>query len=226
MPIQIGVLWSGFKLEAILEKLVLGQALLRNLPQETAQCRIAHTRGPPRHLNLALNSPAMARQKAPTHPIEAANRKDDEEFIRNYLKSRYGSIERRSNFGEPNSARARGHTHSTNTRNSPAWSNEWTHPKTSAKYSVQLSRSDALSREDFRACFNLIEETSSDDYKAGGGWHPRHKTREMKSEDLRYILVKNESEEVRAFTSLMPCFEEGEPVVYCYEIHLKPDLQG
>lgn len=91
---------------------------------------------------------------------------------------------------------------------------------------MQVARSDALSREDFRACFDLIEETSSDDYRAGGGWHPRAKTREMKSEGLRYILVKNESRELRAFTSLMPCFEEGEPVVYCYEIHLKPELRG
>lgn len=115
----------------------------------------------------------------------------------------------------------------TNTRDSPAWSDEWTHPSTGAKYSLQLAQPDALSREDFRACFNLIEETSGDDYKASDrGWRPRQKTREMKSEDLRYILVKDQGGEVRAFTSLMPCFEEGEPVVYCYEIHLKPELRG
>lgn len=47
----------------------------------------------------------------------------------------------------------------------------------------------------------------------------------MKSEELRYILVKNGSGGLGAFVSLMPCFEEGEPVVYCYEIHLKPELR-
>ena len=31
---------------------------------------------------------------------------------------------------------------------------------------------------------------------------------------------------IPAFTSLMPVYEEGEPVVYCYEIHLSPALQG
>jgi hypothetical protein len=48
----------------------------------------------------------------------------------------------------------------------------------------------------------------------------------MKSEDLRYILLKDKAGDVVAFTSLMPCFEEGEPVVYCYEIHLKPEVRG
>lgn len=49
----------------------------------------------------------------------------------------------------------------------------------------------------------------------------------MKSPELRYILVKDEERDiVKGFTSLMPTYEEGQPVVYCYEIHLKPELQG
>jgi hypothetical protein len=58
----------------------------------------------------------------------------------------------------------------------------------------------------------------------------------MRAPEMRYILVKeqhvnlkNEGQakrEVKAFTSLMPTYEEGEPVVYCYEIHLCPELQG
>lgn len=47
----------------------------------------------------------------------------------------------------------------------------------------------------------------------------------MRSPELRYVLVKDPTGSVRAFTSLMPCYEEGQPVVYCYEVHLKPDLQ-
>lgn len=47
----------------------------------------------------------------------------------------------------------------------------------------------------------------------------------MKSPDLRYIVVKNEEGIIRGFTSLMPTYEEGEPVVYCYEIHLTTELQ-
>jgi hypothetical protein len=48
----------------------------------------------------------------------------------------------------------------------------------------------------------------------------------MRSPDLRYILVKDEAGSLGGFTSLMPTWEEGQPVVYCYEIQLKQHLQG
>lgn len=48
----------------------------------------------------------------------------------------------------------------------------------------------------------------------------------MKSPDLRYILVKDDGGTVKGFTSLMPTFENHEPVLYCYEVHLLPELQG
>lgn len=57
-------------------------------------------------------------------------------------------------------------------------------------------------------------------------WQPDNKAKEMRSEDLRYILVKDAAGSVHGFTSLMPTFEAGQPVVYCYEIHLKPELRG
>ena len=80
------------------------------------------------------------------------------------------------------------------------------------------------------------------------GWHEEAKRAEMKSKELRYLLV--EAEEVdeddkvkegtdgayeagkrgrgkmRAFVSMMPTWENGEAVVYCYEIHVQPYLQG
>lgn len=57
-------------------------------------------------------------------------------------------------------------------------------------------------------------------------WQPDKKVKEMHSGDLRYILVKDAAGTIQGFTSLMPTFEEGQPVVYCYEIHLKPELRG
>lgn len=51
--------------------------------------------------------------------------------------------------------------------------------------------------------------------------------------DAKNDKNKNENENdgsstgaIRGFTSLMPAYEEGQPVVYCYEIHLKPELHG
>lgn len=77
------------------------------------------------------------------------------------------------------------------------------------------------------ACFRLIEETSKPDYENSTTmWRPAAKRKEMQLKDLRYILVKDSAGRVRGFTSLMPTYEEGQPVVYCYEIHLKPELHG
>lgn len=99
-----------------------------------------------------------------------------------------------------------------------------------------------MSESDLDACFDLIEETSGDDYRHSSfGWHPAVKKKEMRSPDLRYILVKADGkagkeergdvdgdgkDSIYGFMSMMPTFENGEPVVYLYEIHLRPELQG
>lgn len=101
-----------------------------------------------------------------------------------------------------------------------------------------------MSDSDLDACFALIEETSGEDYRRSSvGWHPAVKRKEMRSPDLRYILIKtaagkkdsNKEEEnnedgepsqIHGFLSLMPTYENGQPVVYVYEIHLGAQLQG
>lgn len=102
----------------------------------------------------------------------------------------------------------------------------WTHPMTKDEYEVSLQTAKALSESDFEACFRLIEFTSSSDYKnSKDGWKPRSKRKEMKLLDLKYLLVKRDNK-VEGFVSLMPTYEDGYPVIYCYEIHLSPALQG
>ena len=110
--------------------------------------------------------------------------------------------------------------------NSSNWT-EWIHPKTQLSYELSLKSAGQLSSSELQSCFELIEETSRLDYEPSSiGWKPGKKLAEMKSAELRYILVKDNEDSICGFTSLMPTFEEGEPVVYCYEIHLKSDLQG
>ncbi|KAM0455236.1 hypothetical protein ACHAO4_004112 [Trichoderma viride] len=139
---------------------------------------------------------ANARKPQKTSPIATANDKSDEEFIRDYLKPSEG------------------------------WTS-WTHPLSKQSYSLELLSPRVLGKDDFKACFDIIEFTSGEDYKnASTGWHPAMKKKEMKSPDLRYILVKDENGTVKGFTSLMPTFENHEPVLYCYEVHLLPELQG
>jgi N-alpha-acetyltransferase 40 len=75
-------------------------------------------------------------------------------------------------------------------------------------------------------CFRLVEFTSSADYKRSrGGWKPKAKRKEMRLLDLKYLLVKHE-DHIEGFCSFMPTEEDEYFVIYCYEIHLAPSLQG
>lgn len=108
-----------------------------------------------------------------------------------------------------------------------SWTPTWTHPRTATLYNLSLSQTAETSDADLEACFSLVEETSQTDYAASSqGWRPKSKRKEMRDPDLRYILVKGPTAQVCGYTSFMPTIEEGEAVVYCYEIHLKPDLRG
>ncbi|KAI1173587.1 acyl-CoA N-acyltransferase [Nemania sp. FL0916] len=135
-------------------------------------------------------------------PIEEVNYKNDNEFVKEYLSP-----------------------------SSTSWTS-WTHPHTDTQYSLTLVSIESLEPHNLASCYRLIEETSGADYEAStAGWKPAHKMTEMKTPQLRYILVKDPEGCVRGFTSFLPTYEEDEhgedePVVYCYEIHLKPDLQG
>ncbi|CAK7221220.1 N alpha-acetyl-transferase [Sporothrix curviconia] len=204
------------------------------------------------------------RRRAVTSPIDKANEKSDADFIKAYLEPEVPGLD--------------------------PWRTEWTHPATGQKYSLGLARPAELGEEDLEACYRLIKATSRADYEDSAmKWRPAHKRQEMRSPELRYIVVRekppteasstetsakppveiparggadvnntkaNGTQEERgsgnddgtyaddakstssssssssssptipAFTSLMPVYEEGEPVVYCYEIHLSPALQG
>ncbi|KAK1999125.1 acetyltransferase [Colletotrichum falcatum] len=156
-------------------------------------------------------APPRKRRRTPTNPIEAAIRKSDDQFIRDHL------------------------------RPSPDWTS-WTHPASGKPYALSLKSAPELSQRELQACFDLVERTSGADYRASRhGWKPSAKMREMRSPELRYILVKEagadgggeatgeeegEGGRICGFTSLMPTFEEGEAVIYCYEIHLEEELRG
>jgi len=102
----------------------------------------------------------------------------------------------------------------------------WTHPATKIQHEVTFTTAEALSKADFGACFQLIEFTSGKDYKnSKDGWKPKAKKQEMKLLDLKYLLVKHDNH-VQGFCSLMPTYEDDYAVIYCYEIHLAPAVQG
>lgn len=107
------------------------------------------------------------------------------------------------------------------------WST-WTHPRTNAAYDLTMQSALELPQDDFQTCFELIEGSSGEDYKASSvGWSEAGKKREMRSPELRYILIRpSNSSTIVGFLSFMPTFEASQPVLYIYEIHLSPTLQG
>ena len=158
--------------------------------------------------------PSAKRRRASMDPIERVNRKNDDVFIREHLLPPHQSPELMGREGTEENVDKEDWTH-------------WTHPRTQERYWLSLARTANLGPRDLKACFDLVEETSRKDYEPSSiGWKPSKKLSEMKSPDLRYILVKSAAGALCGFTSLMPTYEDGQPVVYCYEIHLKPELQG
>lgn len=72
----------------------------------------------------------------------------------------------------------------------------------------------------------MVELTSLEDYKRSkSGWKSNAKRKEMRLLDLKYLLVKN-GDQIEGFCSFMPTTEDEYFVIYCYEIHLAPSLQG
>jgi ribosomal protein S18 acetylase RimI-like enzyme len=109
------------------------------------------------------------------------------------------------------------------------------------RYSTSAQISTALSEEEFARCFNLIQETSSADYRSSSnGWNPSYKKEEMKEVDMRYLLIRHTGpsahqnptdstsleDEVMAFLSFMLTMEEDEAVIYIYEVHSDTSARG
>jgi len=100
---------------------------------------------------------------------------------------------------------------------------------------ISLESASTLSRPDLVSCFDLMASTCSADYADSSiGWSPAKKRKEMRLPDLRYLLLKQSTacskedgtEEVVGFLSFMLTYEDGFEIVYCYEVHLRPYLQG
>ncbi|EER45175.1 GNAT family acetyltransferase Nat4 [Histoplasma capsulatum H143] len=121
-------------------------------------------------------------------------------------------------------------------------------------YSLEIHSSTSISKTDLESCFLLVKLTSSEMYKhSTTGWSPAKKKNEMKLLDMRYmLLVRNTTpttcppatesvslihmdeksqtpetgrRELGGFLSFMVTYEDEIEVLYCYEIHLAPELQ-
>ncbi|EFQ99818.1 hypothetical protein MGYG_02830 [Nannizzia gypsea CBS 118893] len=103
-------------------------------------------------------------------------------------------------------------------------------------YSVQFYSAASMPEPYMNACYDLIYLTSSAAYKQSAcGWSARKKRQEMKLLDMRYMVLvakKNHEAEgslamptVGGFLSFMATDEDEIQVLYCYEVHLAPEVQ-
>jgi N-alpha-acetyltransferase 40 len=90
------------------------------------------------------------------------------------------------------------------------------------------------------ACVALIELTSGSHYQASEkGWSKPRKLREMRHPAMKYMLLlpsplpltegedeTGDPDHIVGFLSFMITEEDGFEVIYCYELHLQPKLQG
>lgn len=110
----------------------------------------------------------------------------------------------------------------------------YTHKTTTQTLTLDLHSPTSLSPSVFTACLNLIATTSSAAYAASSkGWSRAAKRKEMRLPDLRYIILSKimnddngRRSELAGFLSFMLTYEDGFDVIYCYEIHLAPGLEG
>ncbi|KAL3474677.1 acyl-CoA N-acyltransferase [Aspergillus californicus] len=110
-------------------------------------------------------------------------------------------------------------------------------------YALSIHTASTIQPTELTACFNLIEITSSTAYKNSSmKWSPTEKRKEMKLPDMKYMIMRrvssnddgdgnsndidDEPKEVEGFIEFMVTYEDGYEVLYCYEIHLAPKVQG
>jgi ribosomal protein S18 acetylase RimI-like enzyme len=110
-------------------------------------------------------------------------------------------------------------------------------------YTLDIHTAATIHVADLDACFGLIELTSSAAYKTSSmGWSPKEKRKEMKLPDMKYMILRravldgdaaaaagsyeSEGSDFAGFLEYMVTYEDGYEVLYCYEIHLTPEVQG
>ncbi|KAL4820555.1 acyl-CoA N-acyltransferase [Aspergillus spinulosporus] len=111
-------------------------------------------------------------------------------------------------------------------------------------YDISIYTAATISDTDLASCFKLLELTSSNAYRNSSiGWSPSEKRKEMKLPDMKYMILRRGASDgaqdaegdssslkptgqFAGFLEFMVTYEDGYEVLYCYEIHLMPEVQG
>ncbi|KAA8913030.1 acyl-CoA N-acyltransferase [Sphaerosporella brunnea] len=98
--------------------------------------------------------------------------------------------------------------------------------------SITLHTTSTIPAHTFTACFELVAKNMMAMYKRSSmGWSAPAKRREMMMPAMRFLVMsipagEDAEEEVLGFASFMVTQEEGEEVIYCYELQLAESVRG
>ncbi|KAL2857142.1 acyl-CoA N-acyltransferase [Aspergillus pseudoustus] len=169
--------------------------------------------------------------------VERTNALSLEEFVSLYIPSSQLRIHKagRKNQSHPSTTHSQGQFEHDQHKPEESDASPYT-------YTLDVYTASTIPAADLNACFNLIELTSSAAYKASSmGWSATEKRKEMKLPDMKYMILRwtnsdantgtgDESSKTvgqfAGFLEFMVTYEDGYEVLYCYEIHLTPELQG
>ncbi|EAA59090.1 hypothetical protein AN3825.2 [Aspergillus nidulans FGSC A4] len=111
-------------------------------------------------------------------------------------------------------------------------------------YDISIHTAATIPDTELTSCFKLLELTSSNAYKNSSiGWSSSEKRKEMKLPDMKYMILRRGASssvqdtkgdssssiltgQFAGFLEFMVTYEDGYEVLYCYEIHLTPEVQG
>lgn len=92
---------------------------------------------------------------------------------------------------------------------------------------LECQRVTELNKEDIEWAFDLTKHNMQLLYEnSTWGWSDKKKRDEMTEDKAWYLLAKNESGKAVAFSHFRFDLEEGEEVLYCYEIQVESDARG
>nr|XP_039251860.1 N-alpha-acetyltransferase 40-like isoform X3 [Styela clava] len=99
--------------------------------------------------------------------------------------------------------------------------------KNGLNLTISCHKRESMEEDILLWALNLTKSNMESLYEESGwGWKDRDKLQEMKDDNARYLIVKNEDETPVAFIHFRFDLDYGQPVVYCYEIQLESEVRN
>ncbi|RPA83500.1 hypothetical protein BJ508DRAFT_360473 [Ascobolus immersus RN42] len=100
--------------------------------------------------------------------------------------------------------------------------------KDGRSYKATLETSTTLDDETLQTCFQLVKDGCKDMYdRSEMRWSNSKKKEEMRMKGMNFLVLRDsETTEFAGFLSMLVTVEEGEELIYCYELHITPSKHG